>query len=49
MLAGRGFFFRGILTKAESPPTVELTDELWSMKKEGEVWVVGASAEAGKN
>jgi hypothetical protein len=45
MLAGRGFFFRGILTKAESPPSVELTDELWSMKKEGEVWVVGARVE----
>ena len=42
MLAGRGFFFRGILTKTEKPPVVEFTEKLWSLKKEGDVWLVGA-------
>ena len=41
MLAGRGFFFRGILAKGETPPSVEITDALWGLKKDGEVWVPG--------
>ena len=44
MLAGRGFFFRGILTKTETPPAVEVTENLWSMTKDGAVWLVGTEA-----
>ena len=43
MLAGRGFFFRGILTKTEKPPAVEFTEQLWSLKKAGDVWQVGTA------
>ena len=46
MLAGRGFFFRGILTKTEKPPALEFTEKLWSLNKEGDVWLVGAAAAA---
>jgi len=39
LLAGRGFFFRGILEKGQHPPPVELTQKLWRFKNSGGVWV----------
>jgi len=43
MLAGRGYFFRGILEKGQAPPKVQLTEALWGIKKSGDVWVTGAA------
>lgn len=31
MLAGRGWFFRGILSPQEQPPPVQLSEELWKL------------------
>ena len=31
MLAGRGFFFRGILEKGVEPPEVKIEPRLWKM------------------
>jgi hypothetical protein len=41
MLAGQGYLFRGIGTKNEAAPEVELSDKLWHIKKDGETWTVG--------
>lgn len=41
LLAGRGFFFRGILAKGEKPPEVQVSEALWGLKKAGDVWVPG--------
>lgn len=39
MLAGQDYFFRGIGTKNEVPPPVELSEKLWSLRKDGGVWM----------
>jgi hypothetical protein len=41
LLAGRGFFFRGILKRGEAPPPVELTTKLWKITKTGSGWKAG--------
>jgi hypothetical protein len=41
MLAGQGYLFRGIGAKNEAVPEVELSDKLWLMRHEGEIWTVG--------
>jgi hypothetical protein len=41
MLAGKGYFFRGIGAKNEPVPTVELSDKLWHLHQRGEKWVAG--------
>jgi hypothetical protein len=41
MLAGQGYLFRGIGAKNEAVPAVELSDKLWTLRKEGEIWVAG--------
>jgi hypothetical protein len=38
MLAGQDYFFRGIGAKNETPPAVELSQKLWNLRKDGEVW-----------
>jgi hypothetical protein len=38
MLAGQDYFFRGIGAKDEAPPAVELSEKLWNIRKDGEVW-----------
>ena len=38
MLAGKGYFFRGIDARQESVPTVELSPGLWGLKLEGGTW-----------
>jgi hypothetical protein len=38
MLAGQDYFFRGIGAKDEAPPTVELSEKLWNIHKDGEAW-----------
>ena len=38
MLAGQDYFFRGIGAKNEAPPAVELSEKLWNLRKDGEVW-----------
>jgi hypothetical protein len=44
MLAGRGYFFRGILAKDQPPPAVELSDELWSLRGSGDPSTAKAAA-----
>jgi hypothetical protein len=41
MLAGQGWLFRGINAKEEEAPKVELSDDLWHIRKDGEAWTVG--------
>jgi hypothetical protein len=41
MLAGQGYFFRGIEASGSPAPAVELTEQLWNLKKSGNVWVAG--------
>jgi hypothetical protein len=41
MLAGQDYFFRGIGAKNEAVPTVELSDKLWHIQKQGETWTAG--------
>ncbi len=41
LLARRGYLFRGLEGKAETPPAVTLSDKLWRPKRQGEVWVAG--------
>ena len=41
MLAGQDYFFRGIGAKDEAPPTVELSEKLWNLHQDGEVWTNG--------
>ena len=41
MLAGQGYLFRGIGAKNEAVPTVELSDKLWRIRHEGEIWTAG--------
>jgi hypothetical protein len=41
MLAGQGWLFRGIDAKDEVPPTVELSDKLWHIHKDGDTWTAG--------
>ena len=36
MLAGRNYFFRGIIAKDQSPPPVELSDKLWKIHRVGQ-------------
>ena len=38
MLAGKGYFFRGIDAKNETVPAVEVTDRLWHLKQQDGVW-----------
>jgi hypothetical protein len=38
MLAGQDYFFRGIGAKNEAPPAVELSEKLWNLRQDGEVW-----------
>ena len=42
MLAGQGYFFRGIVAKNQALPTVQVSAALWNVKKSGGVWTVGA-------
>ncbi len=42
LLAGRGYFFRGILAKDEQAPAVRLDPSLWKLRPRGEVWVNAA-------
>jgi hypothetical protein len=44
LLAGRGFFFRGILAKGVPPPPVRLSKELWDAKLQA---AAPAAAKAG--
>ncbi|MEI7733356.1 MAG: hypothetical protein WCO56_27545 [Verrucomicrobiota bacterium] len=46
LLGGRGYFFRGILKKGDTPPPVELSPKLWKLTKSGEEWVAGTGPEA---
>ena len=41
MLAGRGYFFRGIEGKNEPPPKVVVSETLWKVKTDGTAVVVG--------
>lgn len=41
MLAGRNYFFRGIGAKGDAPPAVELSETLWQIRQQGEVWTTG--------
>ena len=38
MLAGRNYFFRGIGATGEAPPAVKLSENLWEIRQEGEIW-----------
>lgn len=38
MLAGQNYFFRGTTPKNQSPPAVELSDKLWNLHANGNVW-----------
>jgi hypothetical protein len=42
LLAGRGYFFRGILEKEGQAPVVKLDPALWKLRQRGEVWVNAA-------
>jgi hypothetical protein len=37
-LAGQAYFFRGILAKAQPPPSVRLSPRLWKLRKGPDVW-----------
>jgi hypothetical protein len=39
MLAGHDHFFRGIGAKDEALPTVELSEKLWNLHQNGDVWI----------
>jgi hypothetical protein len=41
MLAGRGYFFRGIEGKQEPPPRVVVSEKMWTVKEDGGTIVVG--------
>jgi len=41
LLAGQGYFFRGLGAKNESVPAVELSAMLWQVRKQGDTWTVG--------
>lgn len=41
MLGGHDYFFRGLETKNQAPPTVELSDKLWQVRQAGDTWVAG--------
>jgi hypothetical protein len=41
MLAGQGYFFRGLEGRGDAVPAVELTAQLWNLKKTGNQWVAG--------
>jgi hypothetical protein len=41
LLAGRGYLFRGILGKDETPPEVQLSPDLWRPKEQGDHWQAG--------
>jgi hypothetical protein len=41
VLAGQGCFFRGLEAKGAPAPSVELTEQLWDLKKSGDLWVAG--------
>ena len=38
MLAGQDYLFRGIEARGHPPPTVELDEALWKVRKSGDVW-----------
>lgn len=40
MLAGKGYFFRGIDAKHETVPVVEVSDRLWHVKRQDGVWTI---------
>ena len=41
MLAGRGFFFRGLKAVGGPAPRVLLSEQLWNVRKVSGVWIVG--------
>jgi len=41
MLAGRGFFFRELKTVGGPVPHVILSEQLWNVRKDSGVWIVG--------
>jgi hypothetical protein len=41
MLAAQGYLFRGIEASGRPAPTVELTEQLWNLKRSGNLWVAG--------
>jgi hypothetical protein len=41
MLAGQGYFFRGIVASGAPVPSVELTEQLWALKRSGNLWLAG--------
>jgi hypothetical protein len=41
MLAGQGYLFRDITAKNEPAPTVELSDKLWTVRKQDGAWLIG--------
>lgn len=40
MVAGRGYFFRGIVARGEREPTVTTSSKLWSLKRDGDTLTV---------
>ncbi len=38
MLAGQDYFFRGTTAKNQPPPPVELSEKLWNLHRNGDVW-----------
>jgi hypothetical protein len=42
MLAGQGYFFRGIGAHDDPLPTVMLSEKLWQIRRTGAVWSAGA-------
>jgi len=38
MLAGQDYFFRGTTPKNQPPPPVELSEKLWNLHQNGDVW-----------
>jgi len=41
MLAGKGYFFRGIDAKNETVPVVEVSEKLWHLERQDGGWVAG--------
>jgi len=40
LLAGRGYFFRGILARGERAPAITMSAKLWNLKRVGDAWTV---------
>ncbi|MDP6355189.1 MAG: hypothetical protein QF473_08825 [Planctomycetota bacterium] len=46
MLAGRGFFFRGITGSADNIPEIAISEKLWRKRQKGETILIGEEEES---